>query len=136
MIRFPVPACVAVQKSVARCPIRAAISTLCGNGCDLFSASQVDLQPLIMIAVQRRPTPSAWRKCTILDCLSYWSEICLHLFHTGARERQNRNKSSWCFVNIMWALVTVFLRVRLEWALNYRINYNSLVIYQSQLLWI
>lgn len=97
MIWFPVPARVAVQQSVARRPIRAAISTLRGNGCDLFPASQVDLQPLIMIAVQRRPAPSAWRKCTTLDCLSYRSGICLHLFHARTREKQNTTEVSLAF---------------------------------------
>ncbi len=58
MVWFPVPACVTVEQPVACRPIRAAISTLRGGGCDLFSASQVDLQPLVMITVQRRPAPS------------------------------------------------------------------------------
>lgn len=39
MVWFPVSACVTVEQPIACCPIRAAISTLRSDGCDLFSAS-------------------------------------------------------------------------------------------------
>lgn len=55
VVRLPVPARVAVQEPVARRPVGAAVAALRGHGAHLFPGAQVDLEPLVMVAVQRGP---------------------------------------------------------------------------------
>lgn len=61
-ILSPVVPCVAEHQQVGRQPIRAAVAALRGNGGDVCSLTKVDLQPLISVWTERRPTSGTWRK--------------------------------------------------------------------------
>lgn len=54
-VRPPIMACVTEHEEVACEPIRAAVSALGGDGCNLRPLLQLDFQPLVLIRVQRGP---------------------------------------------------------------------------------
>lgn len=85
MIGFPISPSVTVQHTVLGHPVWAAVSSLGCNGTDLLPISKVNLKPLIMVTVRRRPSPSTWRRWKQkrkmdLELKFYnWRWIILHL---------------------------------------------------------
>lgn len=62
MIGFPVSPSVTIEHAVLGHPVRAAVPSLGCNGTDLLPIAKVDLKPLIMVTVGRRPAPGTWRR--------------------------------------------------------------------------
>lgn len=62
LVLFPVASCVTEHQAVTRHPVRASISSLRGHCCNLYSVSQVHLEPLLSIGICWRPTASSWKK--------------------------------------------------------------------------
>lgn len=61
-VLFPVAPCVTEHQAVTRHPVRASVSSLRGHCCNLYSVSQVHLEPLLSIGICWGPTASSWNR--------------------------------------------------------------------------